>query len=69
MEVAVQLKICEGCGCLWFRPQSLGRVYCHRCDTKLKDFPKATSRKRAAPEREGTLRSVWAVADASGGLQ
>ena len=28
MEVRVQLKICEGCGCLWYRAQTLGSVYC-----------------------------------------
>ena len=28
MELRVQLKICEGCGCLWYRAQTQGSVYC-----------------------------------------
>lgn len=46
MEVRVHLKICEGCGCLWFRAQNQGSVYCSECETKLKDFPDPESRKR-----------------------
>ena len=46
MELRVQLKICEGCGCLWYRAQTQGSVYCKECETKLKDFPSPESRKR-----------------------
>ena len=46
MELCVQLKICEGCGCLWFRSQCQETVYCHGCDEKLRDFPTPESRKR-----------------------
>ena len=38
MEVRVQLKICEGCGCLWFRAQTQGSVYCRECESKAERF-------------------------------
>ena len=37
MEVRVQLKVCEGCGCLWYRAQTLESVYCKECESKLRD--------------------------------
>ena len=46
MEVCVQLKICEGCGCLWYRAQTSGTVYCTRCKTELEKYPSPESRKR-----------------------
>jgi hypothetical protein len=46
MESRVDLKICEGCGCLWYRSQEDKGVYCRACDTKLADFPTPESRKR-----------------------
>jgi len=56
MEVRVHLKICEGCGCLWFRAQNQGSVYCCECETKLKDFPEPESRKRRGrPPRKPRL--------------
>jgi uncharacterized Zn finger protein (UPF0148 family) len=45
MYVCVQIKICEGCGMLWFREQDIGGVYCSRCVRKLADFPSPGSRK------------------------
>lgn len=27
----LQLKVCEGCGGLWFRAVEDGKVYCERC--------------------------------------
>jgi hypothetical protein len=45
MYLSVQLKVCEGCGSLWFRSEELG-VYCGRCVERLKDFPAIGSRKR-----------------------
>jgi len=47
MEVCVQLKICEGCGCLWYRAQAQGTVYCKECQVKLGDFPGAGYEKAA----------------------
>jgi hypothetical protein len=66
MEMRVQLKICEGCGCLWYRPQSEPGVYCRQCEVRLKDFPSPESRKmRGRPPRH-SLPRVFAVADTGG---
>lgn len=46
MELRVQLKICEGCGCLWYRIQNQGAVYCRACESRLSEFPAPTTRKR-----------------------
>lgn len=69
MEMRVQLKVCEGCGCLWYRAQTLGGVYCLRCETKLKDFPSSESRKQRGRPGRKALTKVWAVAEAIGGAQ
>lgn len=66
MELRVQLKVCEGCGCLWYRPQPEGNVYCSGCETKLKEFPAPESRKRRGRKGRETLIKVWAVAQAVG---
>lgn len=67
MELRVQLKICEGCGCLWYRAQSEGSVYCRGCEQKLREFPTPESRKRRGrPGRTARLR-IWAVAAETGG--
>ena len=69
MEMRVQLKICEGCGCLWYRAQTQVSVYCKECESKLKEFPTPESRKRRGrPSRKPLIR-VWAVADTTGGAQ
>ena len=69
MELRVHLKICEGCGCLWYRAQNVGSVYCQRCVTKLRDFPSPESRKRPGRPGQKTLARVWAVAVEAGGAQ
>jgi hypothetical protein len=69
MELRVQLKICEGCGCLWYRAQTQGSVYCQGCETKLKDFPAPESRKRPGRPGRKVLAKVWAVAAVTGGAQ
>jgi hypothetical protein len=69
MEVRVQLKICEGCGCLWYRPQTQKCVYCKSCQEKLKEFPSPESRKRRGRQVRGRIGPVWAVAEAAGGAQ
>jgi uncharacterized Zn finger protein (UPF0148 family) len=69
MEVRVQLKICEGCGCLWYRAQTQGSVYCRECEVKLKDFPSPETRKRRGrPARTARVR-LWKPAEAAGGVQ
>jgi hypothetical protein len=44
MELRVQLKVCEGCGCLWYRPQPIRSSYCRECIIRLKDFAISTRR-------------------------
>ena len=62
MDLRVQLKVCEGCGCLWYRPELETKVYCISCTDKLKDFPTPQSRKRRGRPRKIALPTVWAVA-------
>jgi hypothetical protein len=62
MELRVQLKICEGCGCLWYRAQNHRGAYCLGCDAKLSQFPTAESRRRRGPKGDKPLISIWAVA-------
>lgn len=69
MDVQVQLKVCEGCGCLWYRPSVDARVYCQPCNERLKDFPTPESRKRRGRPKKIALPTVWAVAEATGGIQ
>ena len=69
MEVRVQLKVCEGCGCLWYRTQDHGSVYCRECEIKLRDFPSPESRKLRGRPGSRRLARVWAVAEATGGVQ
>lgn len=69
MEMRVQLKICEGCGCLWYRAQIQGSVYCRECETKLRDFPSPETRKvRGRPSRKSPS-SLWAAIEAIGGAE
>jgi hypothetical protein len=69
MELRVQLKICEGCGCLWYRTQSQNGVYCKECETKLHEFPSPGSRKRRGrPVRKASGRA-WKMAEATGGAE
>jgi len=69
MELCVQLKVCEGCGCLWYRSQTQGTVYCKECEAKLKDFPSPETRKRRGRPSRKTLVNVWAVAESVGGAE
>ncbi len=62
MELCVQLKVCEGCGCLWYRSQWQATVYCRVCEEKLKDFPTPESRKRRGrPSRKPPARIFASV--------
>lgn len=62
MDLCVQLKVCEGCGCLWYRTQSQKGVYCLGCDARLKQFPPAQNRRRPGLRTGRTLARIWAVA-------
>ena len=61
MELRVHLKICEGCGCLWYRAQVETRVYCAACNERFKQFPTPQSRKRRGRPRKMILPTVFAV--------
>jgi len=69
MELRVQLKICEGCGCLWYRPCTQGSVYCRNCEVKLKEFPEPGTRKLRGRKGRNSLAKVWAMAEAAGGAK
>lgn len=69
MELRVQLKVCEGCGCLWYRSQAQENVYCKDCAMKLREFPSPESRKRRGRPAGSRLPKIWAVAEAAGGVQ
>ena len=69
MELRVQLKVCLGCGCLWYRAQELSKVYCQQCEVKLKEFPAPeTRRRRGRPLRKPVVRA-WSWAEATGGAE
>jgi hypothetical protein len=67
MELRVQLKICEGCGSLFYRAEAEGTIYCHGCKDKLKEFPTPESRKRRGRPGRKTIPKIWAVA--AGGVR
>lgn len=71
MEIKLQLKVCEGCGCLWFRAQGQAGVYCSDCDVKLRDFPGPETRKRRGRPCRKTQAGVtgWPLAEAIGGAE
>jgi hypothetical protein len=70
MELRVQLKVCEGCGSLWYRAQNHCSSYCRECATRLAEFPVDTRRHRRITHRlsHQSLMRVWAVA-ATGGAE
>lgn len=41
----VTLKVCEGCGTLWFRTQAGANVYCAPCTDVLQHFPDPKTRR------------------------
>jgi hypothetical protein len=61
MELRIHLKVCEGCGCLWYRTQVETRVYCTSCENRFKEFPTPVSRKRRGRPKKTTLSTVFAV--------
>jgi len=70
MELRVQLKICEVCGCLWYRSQLELKVYCDHCFDRLKEFPPpARNRRLRGRPKKVSLTTVWAVASVAGGIQ
>jgi len=69
MELRVQLKVCEGCGCLWYRSHTHGSIYCRNCAAWLAEFPPPQGRLRTRKRRPAQLKQVWAVAESAGGAE
>jgi hypothetical protein len=67
MELRVQLKVCEGCGCLWYRTQGHASVYCIGCEEKLRQFPPPQTRRGLGRRARKKTVNIWAVAAAAGG--
>ena len=65
MELRIHLKICEACGCLWYRSQVETSVYCTSCNQRFKEFPTPQSRKRRGRPKKTTLPTVFAVQDSA----
>lgn len=63
MDLRVHLKVCEGCGSLWYRSQFEAGVYCASCDRRFQEFPAPQSRKRRGRPRKAILPTVHAVED------
>jgi hypothetical protein len=61
MELRIHLKVCEGCGCLWYRTHVETTVYCTSCKDRFKEFPTPQSRKRRGRPKKTTLPTVFAV--------
>jgi hypothetical protein len=49
LYLKVHLKVCEGCGGLWFRTEDRGDVYCSSCAGRLKGYPRMVTRRRGRP--------------------
>ncbi len=49
--VRLNLKVCEGCGGLWFRAQGLHGVYCGACQAIFDTFPAPRLKKRPGRPR------------------
>jgi len=45
------LKVCEGCGSLWFRAQDSPDIYCPGCSARMRALPRASRSRR--PGRRG----------------
>jgi len=68
MELRVHLKVCEGCGSLWYRAQNQGSVYCKDCETRLQEFPRPETRRRRGPQPLSPPM-FRTMAEAAGGAQ
>ena len=60
----VQLKVCEGCGGLWYRTQSVDTVYGKCCAGKLAQHAKAEPE-----QRRGSRANRHRATKANGGAR
>jgi hypothetical protein len=49
---SLQLKVCEGCGSLWFRSHAVMQVYCGSCARKLSRYPLVPAEGRPGRKRK-----------------
>jgi hypothetical protein len=54
MYLRLFLKVCEGCGVLWFRAHDCTDIYCSRCARKMRTLPPVRLSRR--PGRRGRQR-------------
>lgn len=69
MDLRVHLKVCEGCGSLWYRAQNQRTVYCRTCETRLREFPLPETRKRRGPKSPGPPMFRMLAVESAGGVQ
>src|ERR1700733_10503451 len=62
MYLRLVLKVCEGCGILWFRSQDCLDVYCSACAVRMRELPRPS-----ALRRRGWRRRPSSQAHAAGG--
>ena len=62
MYLQIQLKVCEGCGLLWYRMSARASVYCSKCEGKLGSFPAPRTRRRPGGRRKREEAAVRAGA-------
>ena len=49
---SMKLKVCEGCGNLWFRSVFTPEVYCSNCAQLLMEFPRVGKERRPGRKRK-----------------
>lgn len=54
----VYLKVCEGCGGLWFRAQGGTSVYCAACESRLRSFSRPGKRRSGRPRKHTRHLSI-----------
>ncbi len=66
----VTLKVCEGCGTLWFRGQAGVGVYCAPCTDVLREFPDPKTRRRAGrPKKQRAMGGMMPAFELAGGAR
>jgi hypothetical protein len=56
----LELKYCERCGGLWFRPQGGQEVYCAKCANAIRELPAVKLKSSAAGGGAETMGGGWA---------
>lgn len=69
MMMCIQLKICEGCGLLWYRASEGASVYCSKCEVKLGRLPAPRTRRRPGGRRKSEAKAAPRRAGLTGGCR